>query len=137
MEDNEAALCRYGQPVLGDMDSADGSGGLFAALGCKTGERRKRGTDAGGSVCLQYVGFAPAVCESSAETANLLETSGYFIILLMLIRSTFAREAGELGQELLYSLDWTTIMVLGFLLQFVGRIMRRAVKIKEKQDLTI
>lgn len=55
----------------------------------------------------------------------------------MLIRSMFAREAGELGQGLLYSLDWTTIILLGFLLQFVGRIVRRAVKIKEEQDLTI
>ena len=73
----------------------------------------------------------------SYRTAGLLENSGYYIILLMLIRSMFAREAGEQGQGLLYSLDWTTIILLGFLLQFVGRIVRRAVKIKEEQDLTI
>lgn len=73
----------------------------------------------------------------SYRTAGLLGNSGYYIILLMLVRSIFAREAGELGKELLYSLDWTTIIFLGFLLQFVGRIVRRAVKIKEEQDLTI
>ena len=73
----------------------------------------------------------------SYRTASLLENSGTYIILLMLIRSIFAREAGEPGKELLYSLDWTTIIFLGFLLQFVGRIVRRAVKIKEEQDLTI
>ena len=34
-------------------------------------------------------------------------------------------------------LDWSAILLFGFLLQFVGKIVRRAVKLKEEQDLTI
>lgn len=73
----------------------------------------------------------------SHKTANLLETSGYFIILLMLIRSVIVREATELSDSWNYSLDWSAILLFGFLLQFVGKIVRRAVKLKEEQDLTI
>jgi uncharacterized membrane protein YozB (DUF420 family) len=73
----------------------------------------------------------------SHKTANLLETSGYFIILLMLIRNRIVRESDSLSDSWDYSLDWMTIMLFGFLLQFVGKIVRRAVKLKEEQDLTI
>ena len=73
----------------------------------------------------------------SHRTANLLETSGYFIILLMLIRNVIVRESDSLNDSWNYSLDWMTIMLFGFLLQFVGKIVRRAVKLKEEQDLTI
>lgn len=73
----------------------------------------------------------------SHKTANLLETSGYFIILLMLIRNRIVRESDSLSDSWDYSLDWMTIMLFGFLLQFVGKIVRRAVKLKEEQGLTI
>ena len=73
----------------------------------------------------------------SHKTANLLETSGYFIILLMLIRNGIVRESDSLNDSWNYSLDWVTILLFGFLLQFVGKIVRRAVKLKEEQDLTI
>lgn len=73
----------------------------------------------------------------SHKTANLLETSGYFIILLMLIRNGIVRESDSLSDSWNYSLDWVTILLFGFLLQFVGKIVRRAVKLKEEQDLTI
>lgn len=73
----------------------------------------------------------------SHKTANLLETSGYFIILLMLIRSVIVREAHDWDDSWNYSLDWSAILLFGFLLQFVGKIVRRAVKLKEEQDLTI
>lgn len=73
----------------------------------------------------------------SHKTASLLETSGYFIILLMLIRNLVVRESDALSDSWNYSLDWMTILLFGFLLQFVGKIVRRAVKLKEEQDLTI
>lgn len=73
----------------------------------------------------------------SHKTASLLETSGYFIILLMLIRNQVVRESDALSDSWNYSLDGMTILLFGFLLQFVGKIVRRAVKLKEEQDLTI
>lgn len=73
----------------------------------------------------------------SHKTANLLETSGYFIILLMLVRNVIVREAHDLEDSWSYSLDWSAILLFGFMLQFVGKIVRRAVKLKEEQDLTI
>lgn len=73
----------------------------------------------------------------SHKTANLLDFSGYLIILLMLIRNGIVRESDSLSDSWDYSLDWMTIMLFGFLLQFVGKIVRRAVKLKEEQDLTI
>lgn len=71
------------------------------------------------------------------KTANLLDFSGYLIILLMLIRNRIVRVSDSLSDSWDYSLDWMTIMLFGFLLQFVGKIVRRAVKLKEEQDLTI
>ena len=73
----------------------------------------------------------------SHKTANLLDFSGYLIILLMLIRNGIVRESDSLSDSWNYSLDWMTILLFGFLLQFVGKIVRRAVKLKEEQDLTI
>lgn len=73
----------------------------------------------------------------SHKTASLLETSGYFIILMMLIRNFIVRKSDALSDSWNYSLDWMTILLFGFLLQFVGKIVRRAVKLKEEQDLTI
>lgn len=71
------------------------------------------------------------------KTANSLDFSGYFIILMMLIRNFIVRKSDALSDSWNYSLDWMTILLFGFLLQFVGKIVRRAVKLKEEQDLTI
>ena len=60
-----------------------------------------------------------------------------FTVLFMLIRNSFAKRAGDLGDEFLYSLDWFTIMLFGIMMAFIGKIVRRAVKIKEENDLTI
>lgn len=73
----------------------------------------------------------------SHKTANSLDFSGYFIILMMLIRNFIVRKSDALSDSWNYSLDWMTILLFGFLLQFVGKIVRRAVKLKEEQDLTI
>lgn len=73
----------------------------------------------------------------SGKTAGILECMGYSTILLMLIRDHIARRANQLTYETLYSMDWTTLMFLGMILLFVGRIVRRAIKIKEENDLTI
>ena len=71
------------------------------------------------------------------KTADSLDFSGYFIILMMLIRNWIVDGSDALSDSWNYSLDWITILLFGFLLQFVGKIVRRAVKLKEEQDLTI
>lgn len=73
----------------------------------------------------------------SHKTANSLDFSGYFIILMMLIRNFIVCKSDALSDSWNYSLDWMTILLFGFLLQFVGKIVRHAVKLKEEQDLTI
>lgn len=73
----------------------------------------------------------------SHKTADSLDFSGYFIILTMLIRNWIVDRSDALSDSWNYSLDWITILLFGFLLQFVGKIVRRAVKLKEEQDLTI
>nr|WP_325287786.1 hypothetical protein [uncultured Bacteroides sp.] len=73
----------------------------------------------------------------SHKTANSLDFSGYFIILMMLIRNWIVGRSDALSDSWNYSLDGMTILLFGFLLQFVGKIVRRAVKLKEEQDLTI
>lgn len=73
----------------------------------------------------------------SHKTADSLDLSGYFIILMMLIRNWIVGRSDALSDSWNYSLDWITILLFGFLLQFVGKIVRRAVKLKEEQDLTI
>ena len=73
----------------------------------------------------------------SHKTANSLDFSGYFIILMMLIRNWIVGGSDALSDSWNYSLDGMTILLFGFLLQFVGKIVRRAVKLKEEQDLTI
>lgn len=73
----------------------------------------------------------------SHKTANSLDFSGYFIILMMLIRNWIVGGSDALSDSWNYSLDWMTILLFGFLLQFVGKIVRHAVKLKEEQDLTI
>lgn len=73
----------------------------------------------------------------SHKTADSLDFSGYFTILMMLIRNWIVDGSDALSDSWNYSLDWITILLFGFLLQFVGKIVRRAVKLKEEQDLTI
>ena len=73
----------------------------------------------------------------SHKTADSLDFSGYFIILMMLIRNWIVSGSDALSDSWNYSLDGMTILLFGFLLQFVGKIVRRAVKLKEEQDLTI
>ena len=73
----------------------------------------------------------------SHKTANSLDFSGDCSILMMLIRNWIVGGSDALSDSWNYSLDWITILLFGFLLQFVGKIVRRAVKLKEEQDLTI
>lgn len=73
----------------------------------------------------------------SEKTASLLENMGSFIVFLMIVRHLITSETGELGDDLIYSMDWITIFCMGLILQFVGKIVRRAIKIKEENDLKI
>lgn len=66
----------------------------------------------------------------SEKTASLLENMGSFIVFLMIVRHLITSETGELGDDLIYSMDWITIFCMGLILQFVGKIVRRAIKIK-------
>lgn len=73
----------------------------------------------------------------SEKTASLLGNMGSFIVFLMIVRHLITSETGELGDDLIYSMDWITIFCMGVILQFVGKIVRRAIKIKEENDLKI
>lgn len=73
----------------------------------------------------------------SEKTASLLENMGSFIVFLMIVRHLITSETGELGDDLIYSMDRITIFCMGLILQFVGKIVRRAIKIKEENDLKI
>lgn len=73
----------------------------------------------------------------SEKTSSLLENMGSFIVFLMIVRHLITSETGELGDDLIYSMDWITIFCMGVILQFVGKIVRRAIKIKEENDLKI
>lgn len=73
----------------------------------------------------------------SEKTASLLENMGSFIVFLMIVRHLITSETGELGDDLIYSMDWITIFCMGVILQFVGKIVRRAIKIEEENDLKI
>ena len=73
----------------------------------------------------------------SEKTASLLENMGSFIVFLMIVRHLITSETGELGDDLIYSMDWITIFCMGVILQFVGKRVRRAIKIKEENDLKI
>lgn len=75
----------------------------------------------------------------SRRTADILNTCGYSIILLMLIRNQLSRHVTsvDLNTTLFYSENVLFINLLGFVLIFCAEMVRRAVKIKEEQDLTI
>ena len=122
------------------------SDSLLYCSGNRPDTGRRRSTFTGLGVCLQPASHGGALCEHLAaglpepvepKTAKLLDFSGYLIILLMLIRNGIVRESDSLSDSWNYSLDWVTILLFGFLLQFVDKIVRRAVKLKEEQDLTI
>ncbi len=70
------------------------------------------------------------------RTVRIFMSSGFAVLLYMIAR-------GHLDDYITTSAatdglhDSTLIYLLGFLLLFVGEIVRRAVRIKEEQDLTI
>ena len=70
------------------------------------------------------------------RTVRIFMSSGFAVLLYMIVRgqlddyvTTFAVANGLRDSKLIY--------LLGFLLVFVGEVVRRAVRIKEEQDLTI
>ena len=70
------------------------------------------------------------------RTVRIFMISGFAVLLYMIVRgqlddyvTTFAVANGLRDSKLIY--------LLGFLLVFVGEVVRRAVRIKEEQDLTI
>lgn len=73
------------------------------------------------------------------RTANILDTCGVSVILLMIIRSRLAKHVTsvDLDNVAFYSEDVAFIYLLGFVLVACAGMIRRAVKIKEEQDLTI
>ena len=75
----------------------------------------------------------------SRRTANILDTSGYLILLLMILRHRLEKHVTglNLDDNDLFQQDKAYIYLLGFLLIFISRLVLRAVKIKEEQDLTI
>ena len=75
----------------------------------------------------------------SRRTANILDTSGYLILLLMILRHRLEKHVTglNLDDNDLFQQDTAYIYLLGFLLIFISRLVLRAVKIKEEQDLTI
>ena len=75
----------------------------------------------------------------SRRTANILDTSGYLILLLMILRHRLEKHVTglNLDDNDLFQQDTYYIYLLGFLLIFISRLVLRAVKIKEEQDLTI
>ena len=75
----------------------------------------------------------------SRRTANILDSSGYLILLLMILRHRLEKHVTglNLDDNDLFQQDTYYIYLLGFLLIFISRLVLRAVKIKEEQDLTI
>ena len=75
----------------------------------------------------------------SNRTASILDTCGSFVILLMIIRSHLAKHVTSinLDEAAFYPEDTMFIYLLGFMLMACARMIQRAVRIKEEQDLTI
>lgn len=75
----------------------------------------------------------------SNRTADILNTCGFSVILLMIIRSHLAKHVTsvDLDNVAFYSEDVTFIYLLGFVLVVCAEMIRRAAKLKEEQDLTI
>lgn len=73
------------------------------------------------------------------RTADILQTSGFLVILLMIIRGHLDDYVTSVDLENVefYSEDVLFIYLLGFVLVACAGMIRRAVKIKEEQDLTI
>lgn len=70
------------------------------------------------------------------RTVRIFVSSGLAVLLYMVVRGHLDDYVTTL--DAVDSLhDSTLIYLLGFLLVFVGEIVRRAVRIKEEQDLTI
>ncbi len=75
----------------------------------------------------------------SQRTANILDTCGSIVILLMLIRNHLANQVTSvnLDETPFYSEDGMFMYLLGFILLFCAKLVSRAAKLKEEQDLTI
>ena len=75
----------------------------------------------------------------SYRTADILNTCGLLVILLMIIRNLLSKHVTsvDLDNVAFYSEDVVFIYLLGFVLVACAGMIRRAVKIKEEQDLTI
>ena len=70
------------------------------------------------------------------RTVRIFVSSGLAVLLYMVVRGHLDDYVTTL--DAVDSLhDSTLIYLLGFLLMFVGEVVRRAVRIKEEQDLTI
>lgn len=70
------------------------------------------------------------------RTVRIFMSSGFAVLLYMIARGHLDDYVTTL--DAVDSLhDSTLIYLLGFLLVFVGEVVRRAVRIKEEQDLTI
>ena len=70
------------------------------------------------------------------RTVRIFVSSGLAVLLYMVVRGHLDDYVTTL--DAVDSLhDSTLIYLLGFLLVFVGEVVRRAVRIKEEQDLTI
>ena len=75
----------------------------------------------------------------SQRTANILDTCGSIVILLMLIRNHLANQVTSvnLDETPFYSEDGMFMYLWGFILLFCAKLVSRAAKLKEEQDLTI
>ena len=70
------------------------------------------------------------------RTVRIFVSSGLAVLLYMVVRGHLDDYVTTLNAvDSLH--DSTLIYLLGFLLMFVGEVVRRAVRIKEEQDLTI
>ena len=73
------------------------------------------------------------------KTAGIVTSCGIIIILCMLIRGRLFDHTIEAVTKQTYTVyqDCLLIYVIGFLMIFLGSIIRKAVNIKEENDLTV
>lgn len=75
----------------------------------------------------------------SLRTAGILDTCGTVVLILMVVRHKLEKHVAGISpdEDNLYWQDTIFVYLLGFILLFIGRLVRRAAKLKEEQDLTI